>query len=123
MNLRELFKQGGTGVIGTTNTAGEVNMAIYAVPVIIDEETIAFGMTEGTTYENLTQNPHAAYLFIEPGGGFRGARLKLLLSNIEDSGELLEGKRMGLEAICEGMDPEALKYVGHFKVLDVRPLV
>lgn len=123
MNLREILKQGGTGVIGTTNSAGEVNMAIYAVPVIIDDKTIAFGMTEGTTHKNLTQNPHAAYLYIEPGGGYRGARLKLLLSNLEDSGELLEGKRMGLEAICEGLDPEVLKYVAHFKVLDVRPLV
>jgi len=123
MNLRETLKKGGTGVIGTSNLQGEVNMAIYAVPLIIDDETIVFGMTEGTTHKNLLENPHASYLYIEPGKGYRGARLKLLLSDVKDSGEILEGKKMGLEAICGETIAESLKYVAYFKVVDTRPLL
>ncbi|NIO17815.1 MAG: pyridoxamine 5'-phosphate oxidase family protein [Deltaproteobacteria bacterium] len=123
MNLREIFQKGGTGVIGTSNTQGEINMAIYAVPVIIDEETIAFGMTEGTTYKNLLENPHASYLYISSGKGYEGARLKLLISNLEDSGAMLEGKKLGLKAKLGEAVADALKYVAYFKVLEVRSLI
>lgn len=122
MNLREMLQKGGTGVIGTSNSAGEINLAIYAVPEIIDDETIVFGMTEGTTHKNLLQNPHASYLYIAPGEGYKGGRLNLLLAELKDAGELLEGKKVGLAAKCGEVVADALKYVAYFKVLGVRPL-
>lgn len=123
MNLRETFKMGGTGVIGTANSQGEVNMAIYAVPMIVNDDTIVFGMTEGTTHKNLLENPHASYLFMAKGEGYVGARLKLLLSDVKDSGEILEGKKLGLEAVCGEIVADKLKYVAFFKVMDIRPLL
>ena len=62
MQLSELFSEGGRGVIATSNLQGEVNVAIYAMPHVIDNETLAWGMTEGRTYKNIMENPRAAYL-------------------------------------------------------------
>jgi hypothetical protein len=43
----------------------------------MDEETIAFIMTDRLTHKNLRSNPHAAYLFMESGKKFVGKRLCL----------------------------------------------
>jgi len=65
-------------------------MAVYAVPHIVDAGTVAWGMTDGRTWNNVRENPNASYTYFAPGEGFRGARLTLTLSRTEDSGEMLE---------------------------------
>jgi len=35
----------------------EVNTAVYAVPHVVDEGTVAWGMTDGRTWDNVRQNP------------------------------------------------------------------
>ena len=57
MKLAELFPEGGRGVIATSGAGGVVNTAIYAKPQIVDDETLAWGMTDGRSYQNLTENP------------------------------------------------------------------
>jgi len=51
MRFAGLFNEGGRGVIATSNLQGEVNVAVYAMPHVIDNETLAWGMTEGRTYK------------------------------------------------------------------------
>jgi len=46
MNLNELFQKQGLGGISKD---GAVNTALYARPHIIDEQTMAWGMTNGRT--------------------------------------------------------------------------
>ncbi|HQP51463.1 MAG TPA: hypothetical protein PLA06_04730, partial [Syntrophorhabdaceae bacterium] len=65
-------------------------VAVYSRPHFIDEETIAYIMTERLTHENLKSNPHAAYIFIEA------------------SDKLFTGKRLYLTKIKEESDPEAI---------------
>lgn len=67
MKLAELFPEGGRGVIATASADGVVNTAIYARPHIIDDETLAWGMTDGRSHANLKENPHASYLVYGPG--------------------------------------------------------
>jgi hypothetical protein len=122
MNIREVLKPGGRGVIGTATKAGVVNMAVYAVPHIVDNGTVAWGMTDGRTWNNVRENPNASYAYFAPGEGFRGARLTLSLSRTEDSGEMLEKIRERTGASSPG-NPEAIKHVAYFKVVETRPLV
>lgn len=123
MQLSELFKEGGRGVIATSNLQGEVNVAIYAIPRVIDDETLAWGMTEGRTYRNIRENPWVAYLYMNPGAGFSGARLSLKLKGIEDSGEMLDAIRARTRQIVSPAAAEAVKYVAYFSVIEIRPLI
>ena len=122
MNIGDILKPGGRGVIGTASKAGVVNMAVYAVPHIVGAETVAWGMTDGRTWNNVRENPNASYAYFAPGEGFRGTRLTLSLSRTEDSGEMLAKIRERTGASSPG-NPEAVKHVAYFKVVETRPLV
>lgn len=123
MKLAELFPAGGKGVIATASAEGVVNTAVYARPHVIDDETLAWGMTEGRSYGNLKENPRASYLYLAPVSGFSGWRLTLELKSIEDGGELLEAIRASTREL---VGPEAgalVRHVGYFRVTEVRPLI
>lgn len=122
MKLEEVLKPGGRGIIATASKDGEVNTAVYAVPHVVDAETVAWGMTDGRTWNNVRQNPRAAYAYFAPGEGFRGARLSLSLVRTEDSGEMLAKIRQRTAATSPG-NPEAVKHVAYFQVVELRPLV
>jgi hypothetical protein len=79
MDLKSYFEgTEGTGVLSTASAAGEVDAAIYSRPHVLDDGTVAFVMRDRLTHRNVGENPHAAYLFIERGGGFSGVRLLLV---------------------------------------------
>ena len=121
MKIGDLLKPGGHGVIGTASKSGIVNMAVYAVPQVVDDETVAWGMTDGRTWDNVRENPNASYAYFAPGDGFRGARLTLSLSRTEDSGEMLAKIRERTAAVSPG-NPQAVKHVVYFKVVETRQL-
>lgn len=123
MKLAELFPEGGRGVIGTADAAGVVNLAVFAVPHVIDEETLAWGFTEGRSIANLRLNPHASYLYLAPTRGYSGWRLTLTMKEEKGEGELLE-KIKELATLSSGtMAGAAVKHVAYFKVDEVRPLI
>jgi hypothetical protein len=122
MNIGDVLMPGGRGVIGTASKSGVVNMAVYAVPHIVDNETVAWGMTDGRTWDNVRENPNASYTYFAPGEGFRGARLTLTLSRTEDSGEMLAKIRERTAASSPG-NPQAVRHVAYFKVVETRTLV
>jgi hypothetical protein len=122
MNIGDVLKPGGRGVIGTASKDGVVNMAVYAVPNVVDDETVAWGMTDGRTWNNVRENPNASYAYFEPGEGYRGARLTLSLSRTEDSGGMLAKIREQTRASSPG-NPQAIRHVAYFKVVETRPLV
>jgi len=123
MKLAELFPAGGKGVIATASAEGVVNTAIYARPHVIDDETLAWGMTDGRSYANLKENPHAAYLYMAPVSGFSGWRLTLELKEIEDSGDLLTVIRKSTREIVSPEAGAMIRHVGYFRVTEVRPLI
>src|ERR1044072_2382413 len=89
MKLAELFPEGGRGIIGTADANGVVNLAVFATPHVIDEETLAWGFTDGRSMVNLRQNPHASYLYLAPTRGYSGWRLALTMKQESEQGELL----------------------------------
>ena len=75
MSLAEYFEiNEGTGILATSDSDGNVDLAIYSRPYVIDENKIAFSMLERTSYANIQSNPKAAYMFIEKGQSYNGKR-------------------------------------------------
>ena len=123
MNLAELMKSGGKGVMATADADGSVNMAIYAPPHLGDDGTVVWGMTEGRTNRNIRGNPNASYLYIAPGDGYQGVRLTLKLKEIQDSGNFLETIRSRTKQSSGEAAAIAVKYVVFFEIVEERPLV
>lgn len=122
MDLQEYFdKAKGTGVLATADREGKVDVAIYAKPHVMDQETVAFIMADRLTHRNLQSNNHAAYLFREEGSGYKGTRLFLTKIREEQDSELLyaiRSKRYSSEK--EEGKPRFLVF---FKVDQVLPLI
>ena len=109
--------------IGTADANGVVNMAVFATPHVIDEETLAWGFTEGRSLANLKQNPHASYLYMAPSRGYSGWRLALTLKVATGEGELLAKIKEGASQVAGTQAGTAVKQVVYFKVDEVRPLM
>ena len=122
MTLYDYFANAeGTGMLATADGNGSVDIAIYARPHVIDENTVAFIMSERLSYKNLTSNPQAAYLFLEQGPGYKGRRLYLTKTREETDVKLIESMRRRTTEQYEESDVK--KYLVYFSVYKIRPLV
>ena len=94
MELKDYFESTkGVGVMATADADGKVDAAIYARPHFMEDGTIAMVMRDRLTHHNLQSNPHAAFLFIEDGPGYKGKRLFLTKVREEQDSELLQSLR------------------------------
>jgi hypothetical protein len=121
MNLSDYFENTeGTGILATADSEGNVDIAIYARPHVIDETTVAFIMNERLSYRNLTSNPKAAYLFLEDAPGYKGKRLYLTKTKEETDAEVINSMRRKPDKYEES---DLKKYFVYFSVDKIRPLV
>jgi hypothetical protein len=89
--LKDYFENTeGMGVMSTADKEGKVNAAIYSRPHFLEDGSIAFIMRDRLTHHNLQSNPHAAYLFVEEGSGYKGKRLHLRKIREEENSELIQ---------------------------------
>lgn len=90
MELKSYFgSRKGTGILSTADKDGRVDAAIYARPHVMEDGTLALIMRDRLSHKNLQSNPHAAYLFIESGKGYKGKRLFLTKVREEQDTDLL----------------------------------
>ena len=90
MKLSEYFDNAkGRGVLATSDSQGKVDVAVYSRPHFIDEETVAYIMTDRLTHANLQTNAHAAYIFVETGEKLAGTRLYLTKVKEESDPEVI----------------------------------
>lgn len=122
MNIAEYFTDAkGRGVLATADSDGKVDLAVYASPHILEDGAIAFIMRDRLTHRNLQSNPHAAYLFMEEGPGFKGLRLFLTKTAEErDTERLFSLRRKRYHESAESAGP---LFLVTFKVDKVLPLV
>jgi hypothetical protein len=125
MKLSDYFAHAkGVGVLATADAGGKVNAAMYGRPHFLDagdDRTVAFIMSDRLSHANLQTNPHAAYLFIEEGEDYPGKRLTLLKIKEEtDAQKIRSLRRRPLPAGC---DEGEMRFLVHFRVDSVRPLV
>jgi len=123
MDLAHYFESmKGKGVLATADERGHVDVAVYARPHIVDQDTIAFIMPDRLTHHNLQSNIHAAYLFIEEGHGYKGIRLFLSKVREEEDSELLHSIRRRKYA-TEPEGEETSRFLVFFKVNKILPLI
>ena len=120
MKISEYFKTAkGTGVLATADGTGKVNVAVFANPHVMNEETIAFIMTDRLTHTNLQSNPKAAYLFMEEEEKkYKGKRLYLTKIREEKDSPMLDSIRRKEYPELKGKE-----YLVYFRVDKVLPLI
>ena len=123
MHLAEYFeKTEGRGVLATADANGKVDIAYYARPHVIDNETVAFIMNDRRSHTNITENPYAAYMFTaqptEHDPSLNGVRLYLTMIDEEQNSErLYKLKRRTVN------NSDETRYLVFFHVDTIRPLV
>jgi anti-sigma28 factor (negative regulator of flagellin synthesis) len=123
MSLEEYFSTTeGIGILATSDSAGNVDLAIYSRPYVIDENKIAFSMLERISFANICSNPKAAYMFIEKGEGYSGKRLYLAKAGEEtDQQRIEEIKSQRPKKHTSTTD--VAKHLVYFSIERTRPLV
>jgi len=122
MSLSEYFETTeGTGILATSDSEGNVDLAIYSRPYVIDENKIAFSMLERTTYANVQSNPKAAYMFIEEGRGYNGKRLYLKMTGEETDQKLID-KLKSQRSKKHESKTDSVRHFVYFSVEKVRPV-
>jgi len=124
MSLKDYFEgTKGFGALATASADGSVDVAVYARPHVVDEETVAFIMADRLSHKNLQSNPHAAFLFREGATGYAGKRLYLTkVTEESDVEEIRALRRRKAPIACEPGEAE-VRYLVTFHVDRVRPLV
>jgi hypothetical protein len=90
MDLKGYFdSHNGFGVLATSDDQGNVDVAVYRKPHMMEDGTLGFIMPDRLTHHNLRLNPHAAFLFREEGNGYKGIRLFLTKLREEKDSDLL----------------------------------
>lgn len=122
MSLQAYFEATrGTGVLATADSKGKTDAAIYARPHFMEDGTLAFIMNDRLSHANVSDNPHATYLFIEEGKGYQGKRLYLKrVGEEKESERLYEMRRRSYDADAEKSDP---KFLVFFELEKELPLV
>lgn len=121
--LKDYFDNAaGHGVLATSDSHGLVNQAVFSRPQFMEDGTAAFIMPHRLTHRNLQNNPHAAYLFIEGGPGYKGKRLYLTMVREEQDTELLFALRRHSPA-ADRERQEGPRFLVFFRVDQVLPLI
>ncbi len=123
MTLKEYFgNTSGIGVLSTADAEGRLDAAIYSSPHVFDDGNIAFVMRERLTHRNLQSNPHALFLFMEHGPGYRGVRLFLCKEKEETDSELIA--RMTRRGLTPEEDRQkGPKFLVYFSIQKILPLI
>jgi len=94
MDLKDYFDTAkGMGVLATADAEGKVDVAVFARPHVMEDGAVAFIMRDRLSHSNLMANPHAAFLFVEEGPGYRGKRLYLTKTGEEQDTAFIESLR------------------------------
>ena len=123
MDLKPYFDQAkGHGVLATADASGRVNLAIFARPHVMEDNSVAFIMPHRLTHNNLESNRQAAYLFLEAGPGYNGKRLYLTKIREEQETDLLYSLRRRTYP-AEQEKQEGPRFLVFFQVDQVLPVV
>ena len=114
------------GTLSTSNKEGDVNVAVFGSPRMIDEDTVVMGIGQNRSYRNLQRNPKAAFIVMEPGksvSDWKGARLYLEAVDMETSGDFYDEIKNNIAKIAGKEAAERIHAAIRFKITEVRPII
>ncbi|MDY7035316.1 MAG: pyridoxamine 5'-phosphate oxidase family protein [Thermodesulfobacteriota bacterium] len=119
-------KMGRIGALSTANNKGEVNVAVFGSPRMIDEDTVVMGIGKNRSFQNLKENPKAIFIVLEPGKKmmeWKGARVYLETTDIDTEGAFYNQIKENITK-AGGKQAGNMIHAGiRFKITEVRPLV
>jgi len=125
--LREMFnKRPRIGALSTSDGKGNVNVAVFGSPQMIDDNTIVMGIGNNRSYKNLQENPKAAFIVMEPGSTapeWKGVRVYLEAVSIESAGELYNKIKEEVTNRLGKQAGEMIKAAIRFTITEVRSLI
>ncbi len=125
--LREVFnKRPRIGALSTSDGKGNVNVAVFGSPQMIDDNTIVMGIGNNRSYRNLQENPKAAFIIMEPGSTapeWKGVRVYLEAVSIESAGELYNKIKEEITNRLGKQAGEMIKAAIRFTITEVRSLI
>jgi len=124
--LMELFnKRPRIGTLSTADSKGEVNVAVFGSPHMIDENSVVMGIGKNRTFRNLKENPKAIFMIVEPGEtimDWKGARVNLEAINIESGGDFYEQIKGNITKQGGKQAGDMINAAIRFKITEVRGL-
>jgi hypothetical protein len=124
--LMEYFnKQPRLGTLSTSNKNGNVNVAYFGSPRMVDEKTVFMGLGQNRTFANLQENPNAVYMIMEPGKSvtdWKGVRVYLKMTDCQTSGEKLDMIRSKIAEAAGEAAGKMIHAAVTFEVQEIRPL-
>lgn len=125
--LMALFnKQPRIGTLSTANKLGDVNVAVFGSPRMIDENTVVMGIGENRSFRNLQRNPKAVFIVMEPGEtvmDWKGARVYIEAIDIETSGEFYDKIKHNIAKAAGQQAADMIHAAIRFRITEVRPIV
>lgn len=125
--LMEMFnKYPRIGAPATANREGDVNVAVFGSPRMVDENTIIMGIGENRSYRNLQRNPKAVFIVMEPGEtvmDWKGARVYLEAVDLETEGEFYDQTKQNITKTSGVQAAGMIQAAIRFKITEVRPIV
>jgi len=125
--LMTLFnKRPRIGALATANTIGDVNVAVFGSPQMIDENTVIMGIGENRSFRNLQRNPKAVFIVMEPGEtvmDWKGARVYLEAIDLETSGSFYDQLKQNIAKAVGQQAADMIHAAIRFRITDVRPIV
>jgi hypothetical protein len=125
--VMELFnKRPRIGTLSTANRKGEVNVAVFGSPQMIDENTVVMGIGKNRTLANLQENPHAVFIVMEPGKtvmDWKGARVYLEVLAVETGGGFYDQIKDNIAKAAGKAAGDMIRASIRFKIVEVRPVV
>ncbi|NIO03722.1 MAG: pyridoxamine 5'-phosphate oxidase family protein [Proteobacteria bacterium] len=126
-DLMELFnKWPRIGTLSTANKEGDVNVAVFGSPRMVDENTVVMGIGENRSFRNLQRNPKAVFIVMEPGQTmmeWSGARVYLEAVDMETSGEFCNQIKGSIAKAAGQQAADVIHAAIRFKIKEVRPIV
>ena len=130
MNRKEVMdlfnKRPRIGTLSTANRNGEVNVAVFGSPQMIDENTVVMGIGRNRSLSNLQENAKAVFMVVEPGKtlmDWKGARVYLEAVEIEKGGGFFEEIKEGIAEAAGKAAADMIHAAVRFKITEVRPIV
>jgi len=125
--VMELFnKRPRIGALSTANQKGEVNVAVFGSPQMIDENTVVMGIGKNRSLANLQENPHAVFIVVEPGKtvmDWKGARVYLEVLAVETGGGFYDQIKDNITKAAGKAAGDMIRAAVRFKIVEVRPIV
>lgn len=114
------------GTLSTSNKEGDVNVAVFGSPQMVDEDTVVMAIGQNRSYRNLQRNPKAVFIVMEPGEtakDWKGARVYLQAVDVETDGDFYSQIKKKLEKAAGKGAADMVHAAVRFKITEVRPIV